>query len=54
MTLPGALPVKMATEPPRARRWHKRGPVLLDLARRPEVREMMGLLGYSMDPDTWL
>ncbi len=54
VALPGGLPIKMATEPPRARRWHKRGTMLLDLGRRPEVREMMGLLGYSMDSDTWL
>jgi hypothetical protein len=54
MTLPDALPIKMATEPPRSRRWHKRGPLLLDLGRRSEVREMMDLLGHSMEPDTWL
>lgn len=54
MTLPDALPIKMATEPPRSRRWHKRGPLLLDLGRRPEVRELMGQIGYSMDPDSWL
>jgi hypothetical protein len=53
MTLPGALPVKMATEPPRSRRWHKRGPLLLGLGRRPEVSEMMDRLGYRMDPDSW-
>ncbi|MEP6502515.1 MAG: hypothetical protein ABJD97_04255 [Betaproteobacteria bacterium] len=49
-----ALPVKMATEPPHSRRWHKRGPMLMDLGRRAEVREMMGLLGYPMDSDAWL
>ena len=54
MVLPSRLPVKMATEPPRSGRWHKRGPMLMDLGRQPEVREMMGLLGYSMDSDTWL
>ena len=54
MAPPSGLPIKMATEPPRSRRWHKRGPMLMDLSRRPEVREMMGLLGYSMDSDTWL
>jgi len=54
MAPPGGLPIKMATEPPRSKRWHKRGPMLMDLSRRPEVREMMGLLGYSMDSDTWL
>ena len=54
MTLPGAMPIKMATEPPCSRRWHKRGPLLLDLGRRAEVREMMDRLGYPMEPDSWL
>ncbi len=54
MALPSGLPIKMATEPPRSKRWHKRGPMLMELSRRPEVREMMGLLSYSMDFDTWL
>ena len=54
MALPGALPIKMATDPPRPRRWHKRGSMLMDLSRRPEVRDMMGLLGYPMDSRTWL
>lgn len=53
MAPPGALPVKMATEPPRSKRWHKRGSLLMNLGRRTEVREMMDRLGYSMDPDTW-
>lgn len=54
MTPPAALPVKMATEPPSSRRWHKRRPLLLDLGRRAEVGEMMDRLGYPMEPDTWL
>lgn len=54
MALPGALPIKMATDPPRPKRWHKRGSMLMDLSRRPEVRDMMGLLGYPMDSRTWL
>jgi len=54
LALPGPLPLKMATEPPYPRRWHKRGPMLMELSRRPEVHEMMGLLGYAMDSDTWL
>ena len=54
MTVPGGLPVKMATEPPSSRRWHKRGPMLMDLGRRREVRAMMGSLGYSMNAETWL
>jgi hypothetical protein len=54
MVLPGTLPVKMATDPPQPGRWHKRGPMLLDMGRRPEVRDLMGALGYSMDSRTWL
>ncbi|MFG6455897.1 hypothetical protein [Roseateles sp. BYS96W] len=54
MSLPGVLPVKMATDAPRVRRWHKRGEQLLQMARRAEVREMMSRLGYTMEPDTWL
>jgi hypothetical protein len=53
MALPRALPVKMATDPPHPNRWHKRGPMLMDMGRRPEVRELMGRLGYSMDSRTW-
>jgi hypothetical protein len=52
--LPGALPIKMATEPPCPKRWHKRGPLLLELGQRPEVREMMDRLGYPMEPELWL
>jgi hypothetical protein len=54
LALPGALPVRMATDPPRPRRWHKRGDMLMGLGRRPDVRDMMGSLGYSMDADAWL
>jgi len=54
MALPGTLPVKMATAPPRPSRWHRRRRMLMDLGRRPEVREMMGLLGYAMEADRWL
>jgi len=54
MSLPGELPVRMATDAPRAGRWHKRGALLLQLAQRAEVREMMGRLGYTMEPETWL
>jgi hypothetical protein len=54
MALDRALPVKMATESPQPRRWHKRGPLLMALSRRSDVREMMGLLGYPMDACTWL
>ena len=54
MAHPGELPVKMATEPPRPSRWRKRSALLMDLGRRADVREMMGLLGYPMDSRTWL
>ncbi len=54
MALPGALPIRMATEPPHPKRWKKRGAMLMDLSRRPEVRDMMGLLGYPMDSRAWL
>lgn len=54
MSLPGVLPVRMATDAPRARRWHKRSDLLLQLAQRAEVRDMMGRLGYTMDPERWL
>jgi len=53
MALPGALPVKMATDPPRPGRWHKRAALLLQLSARPDVRTMMAMLGYSMDSRTW-
>jgi hypothetical protein len=54
MAPPDALPVKMATDPPQPSRWRKRGAMLMELGRRPEVRDTMGLLGYSMDSRTWL
>ncbi len=54
VSLPEVLPVRMATEAPRAKRWHKRADLILQLAQRAEVREMMSRLGYSMEPDTWV
>jgi len=54
MALAGALPVKMATDPPQPGRWHKRGAQLMQLSARPDVRTMMAMLGYSMDERTWL
>ncbi|ELX11790.1 hypothetical protein Jab_1c03770 [Janthinobacterium sp. HH01] len=53
LSLPGQLPVTMATEAPRALRWRKREQALLDMGRRQPVRAMMERLGYSMNPDTW-
>jgi len=54
IALPSALPITMATEPPHPKRWHKRRAMLMGLSQRPEVGEMMGLLGYPMDSNTWL
>lgn len=54
MAPPAAMPVRMATDPPHPERWRKRGTMLMELARRPQVRDMMGLLGYPMDSRTWL
>jgi hypothetical protein len=54
IALRGTLPVKMATDPPQPSRWHKRGTLLMELGRRPGVRDMMGMLGYSTDSLTWL
>lgn len=48
------LPVMMAVEPPKLRRWKKRESQLLNLGKRKEVREMMRSLGYEMNPETWL
>lgn len=49
-----ALPVTMATEAPKLRRWRKRSELLLAMGRRQEVRAMMETLEYKMDPETWL
>jgi hypothetical protein len=48
------LPVVMAVETPKMRRWRKRESQLLKMEKREEVREMMNSLGYEMDPETWL
>ena len=49
-----SLPVVMAIETPRMKRWKKREHQLLKLGERQEVREMMGSLGYAMNSGTWL
>lgn len=54
MALRRSLPVTMATDAPKARRWKKRAALLLPLGRRKPVGTMMETLGYSMDPETWL
>lgn len=50
---PDELPVVMATEPPRPRRWAKRSPRLGPVLRAPEVREVAEDLGYEADPGRW-
>ncbi|MES2069624.1 MAG: sulfotransferase [Pseudomonadota bacterium] len=54
MKLPPSLPVMMATEAPGLRRWKKREGQLLAMGKRKEVGAMMEMLGYEMNPETWL
>jgi len=54
LTIPSSLPVMMATETPKLRRWKKRQELLLAMGEKREVRTMMGQLGYEMNPETWL
>jgi len=54
MKLPPALPVTMATDTPKSRRWEKRKDRLLELGKRAEVREMMDALDYEMVPEKWV
>ena len=48
------LPLIMVTETPSDYRWYKREQVILELAKKPEVIQLMSDLGYSMDPKTWI
>ncbi len=48
------LPVVMAVETPKTRRWLKRENLLLKIGEQKAVKEMMRVLGYKMDPQTWL
>ncbi len=48
------LPVVMAVETPKTRRWLKRENLLLKIGKQKAVKEIMGVLGYKMDPQTWL
>ncbi|TSC79085.1 MAG: hypothetical protein G01um101429_592 [Parcubacteria group bacterium Gr01-1014_29] len=48
------LPVVMAIETPKARRWLKREDLLLKIGKQKIVSEMMDSLGYEMNPETWL
>jgi len=43
----------MVTENPKLMRWRKREDQLLELGKRSEIKEMMELLGYEMNPETW-
>ena len=43
----------MITETPKLMRWKKREAQLLELGKRSEVKDMMELLEYEMNPETW-
>ncbi len=51
--MPASLPIMMATEAPKLKRWKKREKQLLAMGKRAEVSAMMKTLGYEMDPETW-
>jgi hypothetical protein len=53
-TLQPKLPVMMAIEPPKLKRWKKREASLLEMAKTRHVAELMESLRYTMDPETWL
>lgn len=48
------LPVVMAIETPKVKRWLKRKNLLLKIGEQKAIKEMMILLGYEMNPETWL
>ncbi len=50
----GNLPHIMITKDPKPYRWHKRGDYLLSMAGNELVQEMMGRLGYTMNPKEWI
>lgn len=52
--LQSILPVVMATETPKLKRWRKRESQMLKMGKNKEVKELMNLLGYEMNPETWL
>jgi hypothetical protein len=54
MDMPNKLPFVMTVEEPRVYRWQKREKEILALGERREIREIMELLGYTMNPKTWL
>jgi len=47
------LTVTMATEAPAPGRWRKRSALLLPMAQRADVAEMMHALGYGQAPEQW-
>ena len=51
--LVSGLPLVMATEQPRARRWFARIELLAPLLADPVHRHLMEELGYDPDPNTW-
>lgn len=48
------LPLIMITKRPKRYRWHKRKSLLLEISETKKVKEMMGRLGYGMDPKEWV
>lgn len=52
--LQSKLPIVMATEAPKKKRWEKRKDLLLKMADRREVRDLMTALNYEMNPDIWI
>ncbi len=52
-TLQTGLPLVMATEQPRHRRWFARAELLGPVCAEPEVRETMAALGYPAEMDGW-
>ena len=52
--LQSSLPIVMATEQPKKKRWEKRKDLLLKMGERQEVKELMTELNYEMNPDTWI
>ncbi|WP_255406971.1 sulfotransferase [Rhodoferax sp. OV413] len=54
MKLENSLPLLMATDVPKSKRWHKRRDLILSLGKSEEVEVMMELLGYEMNPESWV
>lgn len=54
LKLQPTLPVTMATDAPKLQRWKKRESQLLAIGKKYEVKDMMGSLGYEMNPEKWI